>query len=813
MNKIFKFILTFPKQILCAILLASLVFGYFATRLSVDASTETLLLENDKDLALFRDVNKRYATQNYLVVAYTPKAGLLDDVTLEKIKNLSKEFAKNELVSSVTSIMNTPLLQATGASLKDIVNKVPTLQDNDINKTAVAEEFASSPLYSNALVSKDLKTTAIVLNLKDDERYNELLNARNLLLNSDLNGSLSKEERVRLDRINSEFKLYRNSLRQKEKQSIDEIRAVIEKFRGDESLFLGGVNMIASDMVAFVKSDLYTYGISVALLLILSLWLFFRQIRWVVLPIFICGVSVVFATGLFGFLDWEITVISSNFIALQLIITISVIIHLIVSYKEISAKRANFSQKQLVYLTLKDKFKPSFFAIFTTVVGFLSLVFSDIKPVIMLGVMMSASISISLVVAFLLFATLVCLLEKSPANLNSKSKFNFTEICANFALNQKFIVYTVSLAMLGFGVFGISKLRVENSFIDYFKSSTEIYKGMQVIDTKLGGTVPVDVLIKFKDDAKITTANDVKDEFEDEFNAKEGEAKYWFNSYRMDVVKKIHHHLEGKEFVGKVSSLATLLDVIEILNKGEADDLLLSIMYEQMPDEYKKIILSPYVSIADNELRLSLRTIDSDKNLRRDEFLTTLKNELENLTKNDNVSVQISGAMVLYNNMLKSLISSQISSFGFVVLVIFVIFLVIFKSLKLALISIIANLIPLCIVFGVMGFAQIPLDIMSITIASISIGIGVDDIIHYIHRYQEERKSKGVIESIKASHASIGYAMYYTSFAIFLGFSVMVTSNFIPTIYFGLLTDLVMATMLISALVLLPALVHSFAKR
>ena len=207
-----------------------------------------------------------------------------------------------------------------------------------------------------------------------------------------------------------------------------------------------------------------------------------------------------------------------------------------------------------------------------------------------------------------------------------------------------------------------------------------------------------------------------------------------------------------------------------------------------------------------------MRVIDSDPNLRRAEFLKGLNAELAELTKNDGVSVQIAGMMVLYNNMLQNLISSQVDTFGLTVLALFVVFCFIFKSIKLALIAIASNLIPLGALFGTMGVFGIPLDVMSITIAAISIGIGVDDIIHYVHRFREERLSKSVKQSVYASHASIGYAMYYTSFTIFLGFSVMTTSAFIPTIYFGLLTDLVMAFMLLGALIILPSLILSFVK-
>lgn len=812
MKRIFKFIVTFPKSVIAGVLTATLFFGYFSGKLEVDASTETLLLENDKDLAVFRDVFKRYVSPNYLVVAYTPKDDILAPATLEKIKNLSDELAKNELVSNVISILNIPLLQSGSNELGELVKHVPSLANADINKTLVRREFGDSPLYTNNIVSGDLKTTAIVLNLKTDEKYQSILNERNALLNAKLDGNITSEQKQRLSTVNARFKAYRDEARVKEHAAIEQIRKAVAKFSGEESLFLGGANMIADDMVGFVRSDLASYGISVTLLLIFSLWLFFRQIRYVFMPIFICVISVIWASGLFGFFGWEITVISSNYIALQLIITISVVIHLIVSYREFYLTKPHLSNSQLVYLTLRDKASPSFFAIFTTVIGFLSLALSDIKPIIMLGVMMSASIAVSLALAFLLFGSAMTLMPKLAPVRTFESKFGFTKYCAKFALEHGRAVYMIALAVLIFGLYGISKLRVENSFISYFKDTTEIHKGMQVIDTKLGGTVPVDILIKFNKPKfdEIAAKNEPKDEFDDEFAASANEDKYWFNQHKIDVAKKVHNYLENKRFVGHVSSMGTIVKIVENITRKPIDGLMLSILYEQIPQKYKDIILSPYVSIKDNELRFTARTLDSDDALRRDEFLRELRTDITNLTANDNASVQISGAMVLYNNLLQSLIVSQVDSFGFVVLALFIVFCIIFRSIKLAAIAIISNLIPLCAVFGVMGALGIPLDIMSITIAAISIGIGVDDIIHYIHRLKIELRSRNVAEAIKASHASIGYAMYYTSFAIILGFSIMVTSNFIPTIYFGLLTDLVMIMMLLGALVLLPTLISTF---
>ena len=813
MRQIFKFIIAKNKLVISLVLVLSVVFGYLSTKLSIDASAETLLLEHDPDLKAYRQIAKRYDSPGLLVVAFTPKDDLFSPKNLELIKNLSGELANNDMVSSVISILNVPLLNSVKGGVTGILDHTPTLSDKDINISKAKLEFAKSPIYSGNLISKDLKTTAIALNLKQDEKFNELLNERNLLSQKESNGTITQAEKEKFKALVTEFKAYRDELRKSDHKNLEAIKTAIAKFNANDELFLGGANMIADDMIGFIKSDLLVYGLSVLALLSFSLWLFFRQIRWIVLPMFICAVSAIFTTGIFGMFGWEVTVISSNYIALQLIITISTVIHLVVSYREFYARHPKYSQNQLIYLTLRDKFSPSFWAIFTTVIGFSSLMSADIKPVIMLGIMMSAGISVSLVLAFLLFGAINVNLKKLAPVRTFENSFKFTKYCANLALNSRKIIYAVCVLVVCFGVYGISKIKVENSFIGYFKESTQIRQGMQVIDTKLGGTIPVDVIVKFKESEPKQEKTDEKDDFESEFENDAKSAKYWFNSYHTRVAEKIHDYLKEQNFVGNVSSLTTLIKAIKELNNGISDDFLLAAMYEKLPLEYKKILLSPYVSVENDELRFSLRIVDSDPKLRRNLFLKELREGLLELTKNDNVSIEVVGMMVLYNNMLQNLLSSQVDTFGLTVAILFVIFCFVFRSIKLATIAIVSNLIPLCTLFGVMGFFGIPLDVMSITIAAISIGIGVDDIIHYIHRFKEELLTKDVFESIKAAHASIGYAMYYTSFTIFLGFSVMITSNFIPTIYFGLLTDLVMVFMLLGALIILPSLIASFVKK
>ena len=923
MKKIFRLIVAFPKITLTLFTVLALFFGYYSTKLEIDASSQTLLLDNDKDLQIWREVSKRYETPNFLVLAYTPAGDLLAPETIHKIEQMDAAFSKLDFVASVTDITNVPLLLNKGGGMSELLKHIPTLTDADVNLTAARREFATSPFYASNLVSADLRTTAILINLKPQTRYEELLHlrdgAKSALEQAEHEGNRSGAQisqlKDALKVAEQNFKSYRDELREKDHRDIVALRALIagfeKEFAGDR-LFLGGLNMIADDMVGYVRSDLATYGLGALVLLLACFWLFFRQAKFILLPLIICAYSVVLAAGLFGFLSFEVTVISSNFIALQLIITVSVCIHLIVAYREFSARFHTFSQRQLVYAVLRERARPCFFAIFTTVIGFMSLIFCDIKPVISLGIMMSVGISISLVTAFGVFGAVMSLLPRTHNNRSFEQHFKFTLWCAETALRSRGAVYGVCAAAVIFGLYGISQLRVENSFIGYFKKSTDIRAGMEVIDTNLGGTIPLDIVVKFKSASSAdsasesensasgsanskngensnpagqnfivqnstaqnstataqnsiagnsipqsslaaaqnlndqnfiaqssvaaaqpsgavnldqthaanlehnSTASDDFGDFEAEYAANENKPQYWFTSEKMRIIGKIDDFLKdknvtGHEFIGNVSSLASLLKLGKQINQGrDLDDLSLALIYSEMPANYRELVLSPFVNIEANEAHFSVRTIDSDPNLRRAQFLADLKRDLDSLLAKDNVTVQISGIMVLYNNMLQSLMSSQIDTLGITVLVLFVLFVIIFRSFSYALIAIVVNLIPLCACFGIMGVAGIPLDIMSITIAAISIGIGVDDVIHYIYRYKREfARSGGEAAAIRASHASIGYAMYYTSFAIILGFSVMMMSNFWPTIYFGMLICLVMSLLLLGALIILPSLIMS----
>ena len=812
-----KFITGYPKLVLSGVLLFLLTFGYYATKLEIDASAETLLLDDDPDLAFTREINKHFNTENMLVVAYTPSQSLLSDTTLKTISEMSHKIEQLPMVESVDSILTVPLLFSPPRALKDLVDEVHTLQNSHPDKALVKKEFLTNPLYSGRLVSRDFTTTAILINLKKDSEFTALLEKRNAFRKKEREGGLTPEDRQAFEAVRQAFKAHRDKMRLLNEENIAKTRAILHQYKSSGRLFLGGVNMIASDIVQYVKSDLVVYGSTLILLLMLILWIVFREIRWVVITVIISAMSVLAITSALGFFGWEITVISSNFIALQLIITLSIILHLIVRYRELVLSAPELSHEAIIMETVKSKWAPTLFAILTTIAGFSSLVFSHIKPVINLGWMMSAGIFLSLLITFLVFPAIMMLLPKSRiSNLSTgtkKRRFSFVSWAKERVLKDKRAIFVATVLAILFTLSGASQLIVENSFINYFKKDTEIYQGMKVIDEKLGGTTPLDVILTFKsapqtEEESANTSED-EDEFDEEFEETENEAQYWFTKEKMDMVAKAHHYLEGLDEIGDVQSMATILEIGRRLNDGEPlDGLTLALLYTKVPQKYRKIILSPYVNVDTNQIRIATRVVDSNPKLRRDALLKRIRHDLNTTVIDPTmVDVKLSNLMVLYNNMLQSLFDSQIRTLGFTLAILFVMFLLLFRSLKITLIALGVNVISVSLVFGFMGWFHIPLDIMTITIAAIAIGIGVDDTIHYIHRFEEEyRKDGEYLGAMIRAHESVGYAMLYTTLTIMIGFSILVLSNLIPTIYFGLLTVVVMAVALLANILLLPKL-------
>jgi predicted RND superfamily exporter protein len=589
----------------------------------------------------------------------------------------------------------------------------------------------------------------------------------------------------------------------------------LDKHRDNAKIYLGGVPMIAADSIGFVRNDLQTFGVGVIAFIVVILAIAFRKPRWVVLPMITCSLSALIVIGLLGLIEWRVTIVSSNFISILLIITLSLTIHLIVRYRELHSLLPQQDQYTLIRETIHSKFLPSFYTAITTMVAFLSLLVSGIRPVIDFGWMMIMGIGIAFILTFTFFsATLILLKPGKPAHLRDLTG-KITGQLAAFIRRFNFTTITTAILLLLLSVYGITQLTVENSFIDYYKEHTEIYQGMELIDQQLGGTTPLDVVIDapksfFVTEEPVANTDDMDLEFDLELDEDAGAGitatSYWFNYNMMEQIAEIHNYLDSLNETGKVLSIYTTVSMLEQLRgNDDLSDFFLSIIYKRVPEEIKQSLIAPYMTDDGNQIRIGTRVFESDKSLQREALLQKIHTHLVNEIGLEPDQINLSGIVVLFNNMLQSLYKSQIMTIGVVFLAILVMFAVLFKSISLAVLAIIPNMLAAAMVLGLMGIASIPLDIMTITIAAICIGIAVDDTIHYVHRFKEEfQRDNSYWDTVNRCHASIGRAMYYTTLTITLGFSILALSNFIPMIYFGLLTGFAMMMALLANLTLLP---------
>ena len=802
---------------LVSLMMVLLVVGFFSSHISsfkLDASAESLVLENDNSLQYYRTISKSYGSDDFLIITYAPFKDLMSDTVIEDLRLLSNELTKLERVHSIDSILNVPLLNSPRVEISKLDTDIRTLETLGVDRKMARKEFLESPIYKNLLISPDGKITIIRINFKRDEKYFSLMYRRNDLRDKKNGSGLDKKEKVIFVKAQQEFSDYHAQVLEDEEKLIKNVRNIMNQHRDNAEMFLGGVPMITSDMIGFIKHDLKTFGLGVLVFLIFMLSLFFKKFRWVALPISCCIITVLMMVGFLGFMDWRVTVISSNFVSILLIINMSLTIHLIVRYQDINNSNPGLSQKELVWQTVRLMAQPCFYTAITTIVAFTSLIISGIRPVIDFGWIMTIGIALAFGLNFVFFPAILMLLEPESPGSSKDSTRNFTLAIARFAnRNRKAILYgSVLLALIS--IAGVAKLEVENRFIDHFKSNTEIYQGMEVIDKQLGGTTPLDIIIN-PDQKYFDYLKEAEQEvFDDPFAEASEEVKnnYWFNSNMLDRVEKIHDYLESLPEVGKVQSISTLIKVFTQLDNGrKPDDYDLALIRKLMPNNVKDSLVNPYLSQDANQVHINMRLIESDPSLRRSQLIKKIRTHLVQKLKFNPDTIHFTGMVVLYNNMLQSLYRSQILTIGMVFLSIMLMFMILFKSVPMALIGIVPNLLAAGTVLSLMGWIGIPLDMMTITIAAITVGIAVDDTIHYIHRFETEFKlDQNYLASMERCHGSIGKAIYYTSVTITLGFSILSLSEFMPTIYFGLLTGVAMVVALIGALTLLPLLIVLF---
>ena len=727
-----------PKSIFVLLLILLIGFGYFSKDFRLDASSETLLIEGDPDLKYLKEINDRYGSKEFLVLTYTPNKDMVSNTSINNLLSLKYKIQSLNWVHSVITLLDIPLLNNTDAPLQERLEKFKTLKDEEVDRNRGFKEILNSPVFRNFVISEDGRTSGIIVNIKKQE----------------LLGDIEKKSKEELEQ-------YRDHIKKQNHKNILEIRNIIQSYDDIGKIYLGGVPMIADDMMTFIKSDIIVFGLGVLLFIIATLWFVFKKLIWIIVPISSCLFSVVIMMGLLGLLGWKVTVISSNFIALMLILTMAMNIHM--STRFLQLRKANPLKKNLeiLFLTTSKMFWPILYTVLTTVIAFLSLIFSEIKPIIDFGWMMTLGLITSFAITFTLLPTLLNFVPTEDTDVKDDKGSKITLFLERISLNHKKSIFIITIIVTGLSILGISKLEVENSFINYFSKKTEIYKGMKLIDEELGGTTPLEVILKFPEAEKNNIEND--DDFDDwEDEDDQDNEKYWFTKDKIDTINNVHNYLDNLPQIGKVLSFSSIIDVATQLNNNKPlGTLEMGVLYSKIPESIKTEIIDPYISIKDNEARISLRIIDSQENLRRNDLINKINYDLQNELGIDKDHYKLAGILILFNNLLQSLFKSQILTLGLVMIGIFTMFIVLFKNIKLSLIGVVPNFIAAFFILGIIGILGIPLDMMTITIAAITIGIAVDNSIHYIYRFKEEYNIiKDYKKTLQICHSTVGAAIY-----------------------------------------------------
>jgi len=832
--------------------LMALLVGGFATQLDkikLDASADSLMLQGDPSLEFYRQISAEYSSEEFLLITWQPRAPLLSDESLQPLRRMADELRELEGVSSVVTVWDVPLLESPPVTLSDISSPepLPSLETPGIDRDLVLEELTTSPIYADLLASRDGKLTAVQINLTRDEFYYDLLATRDSLrIKRDREG-LSPDEQKELAEVEAAFKAHTAVALDAQSRMVENVREIAARYRPYADLFVGGVPMIAADMVSFIARDLVVFGAAILGVMLLVLALIFRRVRWVVIPLVTCSSTVIIMLGLLGALDWRMTVISSNFVAVLLIITLAIAIHLIVRYRELHALEPDGDLHERVLRTVQLMAIPCIYTGITTIVAFVSLVVSGIQPVIDFGWMMTAGISLALVLNFILVPCMMLVWPAGRPHRHAGTDTPLTALFGRYVDGHGRSILVVSGLLVILTLVGISRLQVENRFIDYFHKSTEIYQGMELLDSQLGGTIPLDIVLApldmdeplpglepapsgnaapvAADDPFAEDAGDFGaapapadgDEWDDEFGsdgddfAGSGESfqpSYWFSLGGMRELDAVHNYVDSLPETGKVLSLSTVFSVVKNPLGDDIGSVELAIVQKSLPPDVSSLMVDPYFSREREQARVTVRVKETSKDLRRDQFLKQLRADLTDKLGIAPDRIQFTGMLVLYNNVLQSLFRSQILTIGAVFLAILLMFLALFRSLSLSLIALAPNLLAAGMVLGTMGLLGIPLDIMTITIAAIVVGIGVDDCIHYVHRFIKEFEvDRNYRAAMFRCHNSIGRAMYYTTVTVVVGFSMLTLSSFTPSIYFGLLTVMAMVAAVLGALLLLPLLI------
>ncbi|MBB5187520.1 MULTISPECIES: efflux RND transporter permease subunit [Zhongshania] len=785
------------KLILLAFTLLVGFFAWHSRSFEINASADTLISEDNRDYIQSQKINQQFSPEEFLIIVYKPKpkaGGVFSAQSLDNISRISREVSALERVKTVRSVMNVPLLSKAGGALNANLEPSEFTQNRlNLSERELKALFKDHPIYDGLLVNHEQTASGIQVLFKPDLTLQKLDANILAIQEKRLEGPLSKADKAKLKSLKQQAAPLENALRDSRNQEVEQLREIIKQYRNDADLYLGGVHVLGYQLINIIQNDLKVFGGAIGLAICILIYAIFRRFSWILITVACCASNLFITVGAFGLLGLKATVISSNFISLQLILSLAIVIHLIVQYREEAEKAAEASQKDLVLQTLKEKIAPCFFAGFTTSLGFASLLLSNIEPVSTFGLMMIIAMVVTIVCTLLLFPALLLLFPREHVTESSSIFSGVMQTAQGFCTKRSTLIMVFSIAFFAVSVFGSLRLNVENSFINYFASDTDVHKELSFIDNEFGGSTQLDIVY-----TPPKAANPDKN--------------LLLRAGDVQTAHSIQKSLAEFEAMGTTLSVVNFTQLAKQLNNNKPlTEYELTAIYWTLDKNVREDLLSSYFIEPPAQLRISARIKDSTENLDRGVLLADIHKQIQaqGVAPED---YKLSGLFVLYQAMLDQLFTSQILSLGAVFLALGIAFCIIFRSLRIALITIVPNIISAIAVLGVMGWAGIPLDFMTMTIAAIAMGIAVDDTIHYTHRYLQELATHTPEEAVARSHRSVGYALIYTSLIIALGFGLLVFSDFVPGVLFGLLTGLAIIIALIADLTLLPAMLQKFVR-
>jgi hypothetical protein len=769
---------------------AIVFFAWQARKFEIDASADTLLEKDNAPYIRMQLAAQRFGSAEFILVAFKPQSGdIFSTDTLKTLQQLSDEIEAMERVTSVRGLPNVPLFADLDSISGDIDPNQLTWQSQRYDRNTLARTLTNHPLYDGLLLNHDQTAVALQVNFASNPELEQLQADIVALQQHLLTRSLSDAEQSHLEDLQAQQDIIVDELDQQRIEEIEHLRALIAQYQDRGQFFLGGGNLLAKQLIDIIRQDLVVFGIAIAAIVMLLLYWIFRRVVWVFLPMLCCTTSVLITLGLLGALGIQITVISANVVALQIILTLALIVHLIVQYRELSRSASTQNHQTLILETMQEKVKPCFYAGLTTSVGFGALIFSGIQPVVSFGWMMIAAMAVTLVISLLFFPALLLVFVKDTDEARDPDFIAIAlQKCVSLVERRgKWIGFACGLVFI-LGVLGCFRLTAENSFLNYFSDSTDVYRELSFIDKEFGGSTPFDLIYTIPEHQRnpdlVITAEAVA------------------------TVAAIQQRLQDKPAVGNITSIADFTRIAATVRDKPLTEYELTVFYQSLDKELREDLFGAYFSESDHQVRISTRIQDTTEGFNRAQFMRSLHKDMADLGVKTQ-HYQLSNLFVVYQDILSRLVNSQFITLGIVYLVMGLILLIIFRSVLVAAICLVPNITTTALILGTMGLLNIPMDLMTITIAAVAMGISVDDTIHYVHRFLKEQRINPE-NPVKQSHLSVGYAMVYTTVIVVVGFSALIFSDFIPSILFGFLTGLAMIVALLTDMTILPVLLKRY---